>query len=52
VLEYTDSRGVLSLRKKLAAYYISKGIDINYEDVLITIGGSEAILFAFMACLD
>ena len=52
VLEYTDSRGVLSLRKKLAAYYISKGININYEDVLITIGGSEAILFAFMACLD
>lgn len=52
VLEYTDSRGILSLRKKLADYYISKGININYEDVLITIGGSEAILFAFMACLD
>ena len=42
VLEYTDSRGILSLRKKLAAYYISKGIDVTYEDVLITIGGSEA----------
>jgi aspartate aminotransferase len=52
VLEYTDSRGILSLRKKLADYYISKGIDVTYEDVLITIGGSEAILFAFMACLD
>ena len=52
VLEYTDSRGILSLRKKLAKYYNSKGIDVDYEDVLITIGGSEAILFAFMACLD
>lgn len=52
VLEYTDSRGILSLRMKLADYYISKGIDVNHEDVLITIGGSEAILFAFMACLD
>ena len=52
VLEYTDSRGILSLRKKLATYYNSKGIDVDYEDVLITIGGSEAILFAFMACLD
>ena len=51
VLEYTDSRGILSLRKKLAAYYISKGMDVNYEDVLITIGGSEAILFAFRSYL-
>ena len=52
VLEYTDSAGILSFRKKLAEYYISKGIDIDYSDILITIGGSEGILFAFMACLD
>lgn len=52
VLEYTDSKGILSLRKKLATYYKSKSIEVDYEDVLITIGGSEAILFAFMACLD
>ena len=52
VLEYTDSAGILSFRKKLAEYYISKGIDIDYTDILITIGGSEGILFAFMACLD
>lgn len=52
VLEYTDSKGILSLRKKLAAYYKSKSIHVDDEDVLITIGGSEAILFAFMACLD
>lgn len=52
VLEYTDSAGILSFRKKLAEYYISKGIDIDYTDILITVGGSEGILFAFMACLD
>lgn len=52
VLEYTDSAGILSFRKKLAAYYITKGIHVSYEDILITIGGSEGILFAFMACLD
>jgi len=52
ILEYTDSAGILSFRKKLAAYYETKGIEVNYEDILITIGGSEGILFAFMACLD
>ncbi len=52
VLEYTDSAGILSFRKKLAAYYQSKEINIDYSDILITIGGSEGILFAFMACLD
>jgi aspartate aminotransferase len=52
VLEYTDSAGILSFRKKLAEYYISKGINVDYQDILITIGGSEGILFAFMACLD
>ena len=52
VLEYTDSAGILSFRKKLAAYYNSKNILVDYTDILITIGGSEGILFAFMACLD
>lgn len=52
VLEYTDSAGILSFRKKLAQYYQSKNIQVNYNDILITIGGSEGILFAFMACLD
>ena len=52
VLEYTDSAGILSFRKKLAAYYNTKGIEVSYEHILITIGGSEGILFAFMACLD
>ena len=52
VLEYTDSAGILSFRKKLADYYQSKQINVDYSDILITIGGSEGILFAFMACLD
>jgi aspartate aminotransferase len=52
VLEYTDSAGILSFRKKLAAYYQSKEINVDFSDILITIGGSEGILFAFMACLD
>ncbi|MEN9381507.1 MAG: hypothetical protein RI940_388 [Bacteroidota bacterium] len=52
VLEYTDSAGILSFRKKLASYYQSKNIQVDYSDILITIGGSEGILFAFMACLD
>jgi aspartate aminotransferase len=52
VLEYTDSAGILSFRKKLATYYQSKQINVDYTDILITIGGSEGILFAFMACLD
>lgn len=52
VLEYTDSAGILSFRKKLAEYYQSKQINVDYTDILITIGGSEGILFAFMACLD
>ena len=52
VLEYTDSAGILSFRKKLAGYYQSKQINVDYSDILITIGGSEGILFAFMACLD
>lgn len=52
VLEYTDSAGILSFRKKLAEYYQSKQINVDFNDILITIGGSEGILFAFMSCLD
>ena len=42
---------ILSLLK-LAEYYQSKQLNIQHEDILITIGGSEGILFALMACLD
>ncbi len=52
VLEYSPSEGLLSLRKKLCEYYHRFNIDVNVEDIIVTSGGSEAVLFAFMACLD
>ena len=52
VLAYTHSAGNESYRKKLAGYYKSVEIDIEYDDLLITTGGSEAVLFAFMTCLN
>ncbi|MDE3143369.1 MAG: pyridoxal phosphate-dependent aminotransferase [Bacteroidota bacterium] len=52
VLEYSHSAGNESYRRKLVSYYKSVGIDINYNQIIITTGGSEAILFGFMACLD
>ena len=52
ILEYSHSAGNESYRKKLVTYYASVGIDVTYNDIIITTGGSEAILFGFMACLD
>ncbi len=52
VLEYSHSAGNESYRKKLVDYYKSVGIDVNEKQIIITTGGSEAILFGFMACLD
>ena len=52
VLEYSPSEGLLSLRKKLSEYYHRFNIDVTAEDIIITSGGSEAVLFAFMASLD
>ncbi|MDE5901695.1 MAG: pyridoxal phosphate-dependent aminotransferase [Muribaculaceae bacterium] len=52
VLEYSPSEGLLSLRKKLCEYYHRFNIDVDVEDIIVTSGGSEAVLFAFMACLD
>ncbi|MES1226855.1 MAG: pyridoxal phosphate-dependent aminotransferase, partial [Bacteroidota bacterium] len=52
VLEYSHSAGNESYRRKLVGYYKKVGIDINYDQIIITTGGSEAILFGFMACLD
>ena len=51
-LEYSPSEGLLSLRLKLAAYYKRFNIDVEADDIIVTTGGSEAVLFAFMACLD
>ncbi|SDW81906.1 aspartate aminotransferase [Hydrobacter penzbergensis] len=52
VLEYSHSAGNESYRRKLTGYYKSVGIDVNYNQIIVTTGGSEAILFGFMACLD
>ncbi len=52
VLEYSPSDGLPSLREKLRNYYSRFHIDVEADDIIITSGGSEAVLFAFMACLD
>jgi len=52
ILEYSPSEGTLSFRKKLVEYYHRFNIDVDVDDIIITSGGSEAVLFAFMACLD
>ncbi len=52
VLEYSPSDGLLSLRMKLQEYYKRFNIDVDVDDIIVTSGGSEAVLFAFMACLD
>jgi aspartate aminotransferase len=52
VLEYSHSAGNESYRRKLADYYKKAGIGVDLTQILITTGGSEAILFGFMACLD
>jgi len=52
VLEYSHSAGNESYRRKLAAYYQKIGINIDHTEMLITTGGSEAILFAFMSCIN
>lgn len=51
-IEYADSSGMESLREKLALYYNQLGISIAKENILVTTGGSEAILFALHTCLD
>ncbi|MDR1780975.1 MAG: pyridoxal phosphate-dependent aminotransferase [Tannerella sp.] len=52
VLEYSPSEGILSFREKLVQYYHTFNIEVDVEDVIITTGGSEAVSFSFMACLD
>jgi len=52
VLEYSHSAGNESYRKKLVQYYKTVGIDVTHEQIIITTGGSEAIIFGFMACMD
>ena len=52
VLEYSHSAGNESYRRRLVDYYASVGIAVNYNQIIVTTGGSEAIQFGFMACLD
>ena len=52
ILEYSPSQGLLSLRTKMVGYYASYGIKLSPDEILITTGGSEAVQFAFMACLN
>jgi aspartate aminotransferase len=52
VLEYSHSAGHQSYRNKLTSYYKKNGIDVTAQEIIVTTGGSEAILFGFMACLD
>lgn len=51
-LEYSPSQGILSYREKLVGYYEKYHIHISPDDIIITTGGSEAVLFAFMSCLN
>ena len=51
-LEYSPSQGYLSLRKALVTYYERYQIKLTPDDIIVTAGGSEAVLFAFMSCLD
>lgn len=52
VLEYSHSAGNESYRRKLAEYYAKVGVKVNHNQIIVTTGGSEAIQFGFMACLD
>ncbi len=52
ILEYSPSQGYLSLRTKFVSYYAQYGIDLSPDEIIVTTGGSEAVLFAFLACLD
>lgn len=52
VLEYSPSQGYLSYRTKLVDYYKKYDINLTPDDIIITTGGSEAVLFSFMACLN
>lgn len=52
VLEYSPSQGYLSYREKLCDYYKRYDIDVTADDIIITAGGSEAVLYTFMSCLN
>lgn len=52
ILEYSPSQGFKSYREKLVKYYGKYNIQLDADDIIVTSGGSEAVLFAFMSCLN
>jgi len=52
VIEYSHSAGILSYRERLLDYYSSVGIKLDVNDIIVTTGGSEAIIFGMLSCLD
>ena len=52
ILEYSPSQGYKALRTKMVSYYANYGIDLSPDEIIITSGGSEAVMFAYMACLN
>ena len=52
ILEYSPSEGIRSFREKLVKYYAKFNIIVDADDIIITTGGSEAVVFSFLACLD
>jgi len=52
ILEYSPSQGYLSYRQKLVGYYAKYDINMTANDIIVTTGGSEAVLFAFLSCLN
>ena len=52
VVEYSHSAGILSFRERLVEYYKKQNIHINTDEIIVTNGGSEALMFAFMVCCD
>jgi len=52
ILEYSPSQGYIGLRTKMVSYYAEYGIDLSPDEIIITTGGSEAVMFAYMACLN
>ena len=52
ILEYSPSQGFQSYREKLVDYYAKYDINVTADDIIITSGGSEAVLFSFLSCLN
>lgn len=52
ILDYSPSQGLLSLRTKMVSYYAEYGIDLSPDEIIVTCGGSEAIMFAYMTCMN